>query len=255
MGKRYSGVTAFIGMPGSGKTYSLVAVAEKAMREGIPVYVNAGFKVKGAIEYRSLEEMLLIPNGSCILLDEAPTVFNSRRWQEFPDGLLYRLTQVRKDGLQLYWSAIHEDMVDVTLRRLTFWFVHCHSITKRLFYTRIFPPEEFRKQDEGGSGLAVRRVKMRVARLYDTHGKVAISRKVLERMAALAAEDWIELPPGMDMSQLLAWYRGELEPAEYIEAEIVSPEAEGPPQAAEWPPEGEGPLRALPSPYDQLQRL
>jgi hypothetical protein len=202
-GRRYQGVTAFVGMPGSGKTYGLVRVAKRAMEQGRAVYTNQGFDVKGARTYRSFEEMLLIPPGSVILLDEAPVYFNARRWQEFPDGLLYRLTQIRKDGLEFYYSAIHEEMVDATLRRLTFWFWHCRAISGRLLYWTLWSPELFRRSKERPRKRELIRVNAKVAALYDTNGKVAISEKHLHRLREISAQRWITVEPGMSLDELL----------------------------------------------------
>lgn len=201
---RYMGVTAGVGMPGSGKTYWLAQVAAAAMREGRPVYANADEHgqpwIRGARPFSSFEEFLQIPSGTTVVWDELPIYVNSRKWQEFPDGLLYRLSQIRKDALHLYYSAIDEDMVDLTVRRLTFWVWECHSITSRLLVRRRFPPKARRKKDERCRERKLVRVRPEVAELYNTLGKVAAPVKVVEAYSKTSGEQWVSpvgsLPAG-----------------------------------------------------------
>jgi len=42
---RYPGVRAYVGLPGSGKTYMLVKEAHDAYRKGIPLWVNRGLNL------------------------------------------------------------------------------------------------------------------------------------------------------------------------------------------------------------------
>ena len=171
--RRYDGVTAFVGMPGSGKTYALAQTGLGAMKAGRQVWCNAGFDLAGAEVFSSMEEFLAVPNGSTIVFDEAPIYFNARRWQDFPDALLYRLTQIRKDGLQFFYSTIDWQMVDVTLRRLTFWTWECHAVTGRLLVRAKYPIPERRQKDEGPRRRQWSYVHGYTARSYDTVSKVA----------------------------------------------------------------------------------
>lgn len=143
--RRYQGVTAYVGMPGSGKTYALAEIAARKLRQGRSVFCNAGFDVLGAAVFSSFEEFCTLPAGSVVVWDELPLYVNARKWSEFPDGLLYRLTQVRKDGIELYYSAIDEAMVDLNVRRVTFWYWHCRAVTARVLVRSLWPPESFRK--------------------------------------------------------------------------------------------------------------
>jgi hypothetical protein len=209
MKQAYQGVTAYVGMPGSGKTYSLAWQGLRAMARGRRVISNAGFDLVGSEvmgtfdEFASLRVLCedrdhvrdewprepVCPAGKrwvpiTIVWDELPLYFNARKWAEFPDAMMYRFTQVRKDGLELYYSAIHEGMIDVNIRRVTFWFWHCRAVTGRILMRRLFPPEEFRRQGARPYAVKWYRVSDGIASAYDTTRKVALPRKLRERISA-----------------------------------------------------------------------
>lgn len=180
--RSYQGVTCFTGMPGSGKTYSLSEVGVSYRARGWPVWSNYGFDFgmstgdDGCHVYRSFEELASIPGPACILIDEAQLYFNARKWQEFPDGFLYRLSQVRKDGIHLYYTSLFWDMIDKNLRNLTFWVWECEAAAFRgRFIRRRFPPEHARKRDERAFDKHRVKVAPAIAELYDTTSKVAVA--------------------------------------------------------------------------------
>ncbi len=199
--RKYQGVTAYVGMPGSGKSYGLAEEGKRALDRGRPVFSNAGFDFgatatgwrDGCFQFGSFEELVHVPQGATILIDEAPLYFNARKWQDFPDGFMYRLTQVRKDGLEVYYSTIDWRMVDVQLRRMTFWVWECKALTGRLLHRRMFPPEERRKKDERARRSEFVRVKPSVSELYDTLGKVSVRAGALNA----SSETWAQIgsPP------------------------------------------------------------
>jgi hypothetical protein len=201
----YKGITAFVGLPGSGKSYSMVEQIVKDLKNGRQVYVNQGFEVHGCNTYRNFEEMFVVPPGSSIYVDEAPVYFNSRRWSEFPDALMYRFNQIRKDDLRLYWSAQHESRADVVLRQLTAQFWQCRAITSRIFIRALWAPEDFRKSAEKPLRRQMKFVKKRFFEMYDTNAKVAVPAGLLRRIAELRTdEDWITVEPGESLETLLA---------------------------------------------------
>jgi hypothetical protein len=184
---RYQGVTAFVGMPGGGKSYGLAEMAAKALRRGMPVYSNAGFDIEGSTILSSFEDFAALQGPALVVWDELPLYFNSRKWAEFPDGMLYKFTQIRKDGLRLAYSTIHEDMVDVNIRRVTFWYWHCSAITRRLIRRTLWPPTQFRKANQRPYTTEWVPIRKAVYSLYDTHGKVSVQESVAERIDLGAA--------------------------------------------------------------------
>jgi len=184
MRRKYQGVTAYDGLPGSGKTYSLAEIGCEAIDRGREVFSNDGFSLAGSKIYGGWEEFVSVwvyarscvergKQGPVVLLDEAPTYFNARRWQEFPDVLLYELTQIRKNGAELHWSTVDWMMTDVTLRRLTFWTWECRALAGRLLVKERWPTRERRKADDRRRERRFYRVRNDIAHAYDTMSKVA----------------------------------------------------------------------------------
>lgn len=182
--RRFEGVTAAVGMPGSGKTYYLAQRAWRARLEGVPVYSNAGFDIEWAprdgLQTRahtleSFGDFARVEGPALVVWDELPLYFSARNWSSFPDGMLYKFTQIRKDGVRMAYSTIHEMMVDSVLRRITFWWWECHAITRRTLVRRLYPPSEFRKEgSRKGFRTEFVRVNLKVAGTYDTMGKVMV---------------------------------------------------------------------------------
>lgn len=172
--RRYMGVTAAVGLPGSGKSYYLAEMALKGIKRGLPVYSNAGFDVAGTKPISSFEQFAELRGPAVVVWDELPLYFNARKWADFPDGMLYKLTQIRKDGIQLYYSTIHEMLVDTVLRRLTFaWIEHRH-MAGRLVRRTYWPPREFRTEGNASYRKEIIVMKRRVMDAYDTLGRVEV---------------------------------------------------------------------------------
>jgi len=201
--KTYNGVTAFVGMPGSGKTLALASIGAKAMARGERVVCNAGFDLQGAERLSTFDEFASLEGPVVVVWDELPLYFNARKWSEFPDSMLYKFTQIRKDGIQLYYSAIHEQMIDVNIRRITFWFWQCRNLGFGWCIKRCYPPEQFRKATQKPYRTSLYRIKPAIYELYDTYQKVELPKKLRDSVAAGVQEEasWASLgaaegPPG-----------------------------------------------------------
>jgi len=187
--KPYQGVTAYVGMPGSGKTYTLARIGLDALRAGERVVTNEGFEIVDPVSGRrsevfsSFDEFAALQGPVVVCWDELPLYFNARKWAEFGDGMLYKFTQIRKDGIRLHYSAIHELMVDVTLRRITFWYWHCRPVVAGWHRREMWPPEEFRKATQRPLMTSWFRIREEVASSYDTDAKVAVSSKLRAALA------------------------------------------------------------------------
>jgi hypothetical protein len=207
--EKYQGVTGFIGPPGGGKTYALAEVGARALGRGERVISNEGFDLLGSEVLALFEDFAAVavyctandhlqqehprvatcPDGHpwvpvTVLWDELPVFFNARKWGEFPDGMLYKFTQIRKDGIRLYYSSIDEGMIDTNIRRITFWYVHCRARTGRWLTRAKYPPHVFRKASAKPYARRSVWVRDSIAAMYDTLGKVQPPAKVRERLAA-----------------------------------------------------------------------
>jgi len=133
-------IYGIVGLPGSGKTYYSVYLALKDMKRGIKVYSN--FWIEGAELYADLEQILTTvynkvsiergawlasgkprwafePTPTTIVVDEINLVCPARFWDTFNPQLAYFWSQSRKLGLNMYWTAQHQDRVDKIVREIT----------------------------------------------------------------------------------------------------------------------------------------
>lgn len=116
-------IRAITGMPGSGKSYFLVAVAHRELKKGRKVYSN--ISIKGTIKI-NFDDLInyTFPRGSVILIDEAGRNFNSRRWKDLPEEIFDLFTLHRHLGLDMYIAAQNFGYIDSQLRKvveLTYW--------------------------------------------------------------------------------------------------------------------------------------
>lgn len=120
-------INIVVGKPGTGKTYTLVKLADKWLAQGIDVYSNFYIDELALIKRRekkiwyrikkilcrvlgknlkpskrgrlyfwdSLKDLISIRGGK-ILIDECQIYFNSRGWKDLPPALQYKFQQHRK---------------------------------------------------------------------------------------------------------------------------------------------------------------
>jgi hypothetical protein len=145
-------VRAFLGQPGSGKTYVMSALAYEWARRHDP---NDGWAIFSTYELQlpfeypiwSLDPpgddwgpviSVLEAERGLLLIDEAGQFFNSRLFGKTPAKLLQRLMQVRKHRLELWWASQHLEYVDKQLRLLTFESFHCGSLARSPVFPGFF---------------------------------------------------------------------------------------------------------------------
>lgn len=193
----YRGITGYIGPMGSGKTYLMTRYGLAALRAGREVWTNAGYEIvdkktgRRSHTYMSLQEMLIAPPGTLLMLDEAGTFMSSRSWTELPRGVMYRLGHARKDSLELVYSGQNEMQIDVALRRQTsqVWYV------KRIGPIGIanrYPPIDFAKAGEGSTGSQWFFLRKKVMESYDTKARVWVPPEVLDALRTDAGA-WVPL--------------------------------------------------------------
>jgi hypothetical protein len=168
-------IEGYIGRPGEGKTYTLVYRALKAHRRYETVYANFVVGVPNLQLLEGPEDLLEIGPG-LVLIDEAHLWFPSRLSMKLPPSMLMKLSQTRKAGWDMWWTAQHESRVDRVLRDVTNWMHLSSAWFKRwnpagdypLFFTaRTWEPERFRKAKKD-VGWVIRPYLSRVASAYDT---------------------------------------------------------------------------------------
>lgn len=119
-------IRAYTGMPGSGKTNTLVDIAHKALKDGRPVFSN--IVIKGA--YKLTFDDLInyrFPRDSVLLIDEAGRHFNARKWKDLPDEIFDLFTLHRHLGLEMHVAVQDFGYMDSQLRKvieLTWWSIN-----------------------------------------------------------------------------------------------------------------------------------
>jgi len=172
----YGVVEGYLGLPGAGKTYSMVheVVHRRKRNPHLRVYSNMWLDLPGDGDFIQLQdwEELLDARDGLVLLDEINLWMPSRAWAKLPGPLLWKWAQVRKSGLDVIWTAQHQARVDKLVRELT-WMVYQMFSWRRLgffagkAYLGEIRPELF------ASWLFVP-FDMGIARRYDTLEEVTL---------------------------------------------------------------------------------
>jgi hypothetical protein len=180
-------IRGYLGLPGAGKTFSMVNDAWQLFRKNPQqVYTNmAGLRFPEAIYVDGLDGLLHVDNG-LVLFDEAGVSLSSRYWQTVSRDLLMRFAQVRKNGLDLWWTSQHENRVDTVLREISNEYVRCQRVGRLLSKTTWLPEDK-----KAHVSRSVAPMPKTVYALYDTleviasHGGSA-GRGAASRLSAVA---------------------------------------------------------------------
>lgn len=175
--RRYRGIQAFTGLPGSGKTYELTAWLLRQIAAGRPTYTSAGYDIPGARQFHDLHEFVRIPDGAAIGIDEAPVWLDARMWQSLPPWFTYRITQTRHHGIDIRYTAIDPSMVEKRLRSITFEFWEFRALAGPFnLYRYMKSPEGAPKLRKDDGRWHVRRMRQETADSYDSHANADVSK-------------------------------------------------------------------------------
>lgn len=164
-------IRGYFGLPGSGKTYQMTRDIQNEGR-GKTVYTNYHVQIPSAKEviYISRPEEMINARDGIMLIDEAGLWLPSFIWKRIPEKLIWKLAQVRKSGLDLWYSAQEPARVVKVLREITFESVHTEKFF-RFFLCRIHAGAT--KKDDLISWRIVY-LNPRIANLYDTMEEVEV---------------------------------------------------------------------------------
>lgn len=184
-------IDGMIGRPGSGKTYLMVARALRQLKQGRTVFANFG--MKGTAKFGP-EDLMVLPPG-LVLIDEAHLWFPARGAMYLPPSWLAMVSQTRKSGWDIWWTAQHERRVDSALKDVSNWFFLCSAWLggpgshPLLFRTKSWEPELFRRKNAHMS-TSWYPYRDEVAKCYDTYERVDVAqhaKKKDDQYAAAAA--------------------------------------------------------------------
>lgn len=156
-------IEAYTGLPGEGKTYSMVKAAYKEFKNGKKIYAN--FKTTFAIQYKELDEIYEAKN-AIVLIDEAGIYLPAQAWNKIPFEFMREIRQHRKNGLDMWYTA--QDMQDVAtaLRRVTQFEHKVERMAKIMLVKTINP----RSKEKYGFNISI--LKEKIFDLYDTYDQV-----------------------------------------------------------------------------------
>lgn len=168
-------IEGLIGRPGAGKTYELTRRALREADRDRMVFSNYPIAHPNIWLFEP-DQLMDLPPG-LVVLDEAHLWFPARMALKLPMSWLAGMSQTRKAGWDMIWAAQHETRVDKVVRDVTSWmwlsaaWFGGEGSPPRLFSATCWEPEFFRRPKKH----RVRSWSMfsdRVARAYDTHGRI-----------------------------------------------------------------------------------
>lgn len=161
MGKnrKFWGIYQFVGLPGEGKTLSMVAHMERVYKDNPNViiatnfgYVREHFVIEHWLDIIKVSSYARMKKKCCVIaIDEIHVTFDSADWQRFPAELLALLSFNRKFNLQFLCSAQIYDRIPKKIRDIANYTVICKNVGgfDRLFKNYYFQKDEYEATFEG----------------------------------------------------------------------------------------------------------
>jgi len=160
-------IRAYVGLMGQGKTLSMVRHALRELKNGRRIITNTPFKYFALekkpplfqrllgkkstfsdltpeyVDTKDLLRLLKTEKQALFLIDEASIVF-SNYGKELLDGdWVMRFAQIRKMGVEMWYTTQRFQHVHSRLRDLTFEVVSCEKMSPKLFGNFWYHPDAF----------------------------------------------------------------------------------------------------------------
>jgi len=146
------GIWCFVGLPGAGKTMSLVRYLDEQRRKyGDKIIIITNFYYAGEDKHLTGWEMLVPEYDKPVIFawDELQNEFNSREYRQFPSPLVHELTQNRKgNGKQVVYTTQIFTAVDKNFRGLTGRVIDCRTYFGRMTSCRYYKREFYEARTE-----------------------------------------------------------------------------------------------------------
>jgi len=150
--KRPYGIMCFVGLPGSGKTLSLVheLLIRKKQFPTAKIYTNFGFKYEDGTlsNWQQLIELHNGADGVIFGIDEVHSIFGRNDWRDMPKGILTVFSQNRKYAKEFICTAQAYDDIVIDMRRRCNWIVDCKTIRNRWVFQRAFTSVGYSLKDD-----------------------------------------------------------------------------------------------------------
>ena len=193
--RKFWGIYQFVGLPGEGKTLSMVAHMERALSDNPDLliatnfgYVREEYRISHWLDIVKVSDFARKQKRPCIVaIDEIHITFDSSDWRKFPAELLALLSFNRKFRVQFLCSSQIYERIPKKIRDIGNYTVICKNIwgADRLFRNYYFDKDDYEATFSGQRKRA-KFIREYVAddnlyRLYDTL-------KHVDKMTALANE-------------------------------------------------------------------
>jgi len=149
--KRPFGITCFVGLPGQGKTLSLVEnlLQLKIQFPKAKIFTNFGFKYEDGqvTSWRDLVDLENGDDGIIFGLDEVHDIFDRKDWSTMPKSVLALFSMNRKHAKQFICTAQNYNDIVVDIRRRCHYIIECRNLANRWIFQRAFAPDNWKEKD------------------------------------------------------------------------------------------------------------
>ncbi len=169
------GLYGVVGLLGAGKSYMLTWFAFDARKRGRPIFDNYG--VEGSTRLNSWADVLKVPDGSLVLLDEVDLWWNTLDYAAPPEIRSW-FKQLRHHDITCLWATQSASFAPKMIRELSFG-IFQGSKWRRGHRYICYPPrliDSMSKDKKSITTIYLRRSK-KVQRTYDTKGDVTPRRE------------------------------------------------------------------------------
>lgn len=138
------GVIMYVGLPGYGKTISVVEYLNRMRLRypGLKIYTNFCYKYEDK-PIRTWKDLIAYEGPAIFVIDEVQLTFNSREWSNFPKEMVTMLTQNRKMRKQIITTSQSFERVDKVFRELCNYVVECRCIGGRWVFQKWFEVQDY----------------------------------------------------------------------------------------------------------------
>jgi zona occludens toxin (predicted ATPase) len=160
-------IVAYVGLPGSGKTYLMSRDLIKEMAHKRKVWSN--YPLKGARRFDDLKQVLNVRRG-VIAADELQMIAPSRLFRQLPTSYFALWTQGRHMGIDLWFTCQNFHRVDVSIRGVTNFVWVCKRVFGKIHKAELFDADDIERERMRAKPLKKRWFieSKRVYRIYDT---------------------------------------------------------------------------------------